>query len=90
MAVRRLTRSESKTARANLPALRAAGGEALLEWLIGFERCDVSTFSEKELNEIRHDVGRFTTVRDGVVLAAKVLSGNKTVSRTTPESTGHR
>ena len=78
MAVRRLTRRESKRARANWEAVRAAGERALLEWLFGFERCDVSALNREELDETRHDLRRFGAVRDGVVLPAEVLPGRTT------------
>ena len=77
MAVRRLTRRESKRARANWAAVRAAGEKVLLEWLFGFEQCDVPALNRAELDEIRHNLGRFGAVRDGVVLPAEVLPGSK-------------
>ena len=81
MAVRRITKRESKQARTKLLAVRAAGEHALLEWLIGFERRDVSRLDRMERDDVRRNLDRFATVRDGVVLPAELFRGN-TASRT--------
>ena len=88
MAVRRLTRRESKRARANWAAVRAAGEKVLLEWLFGFEQCDVPALNRAELDEIRHNLGRFGAVRDGVVLPGRSATWKQEASHTPPESTG--
>ncbi len=80
MAVRRLTRGESRQGRTHLREARAAEGYTRLEWLIDFERCDVSTLGKEDLIAIRQRLGRFTSVRDGDVLPVEVLSGSKTAS----------
>ena len=82
MAMRRLTRRESKKARATFEAVRTAGEQALLEWLFSFEQCDVPASTRAELDEMRRNLKRFAAVRDGSFLPAEVLSGRKT--RPTP------